>query len=770
MFWLLITVIAALALAYRRANMLTTAAVFGGLLLAYGLLGNSLGLFIFLALAGLVLATPLLVKALRQEWISRPILNAFRRDIEELSPDVLDWLQTGESGWDAALFSGSPDWSSLRTIQPPDASSATSTPTESDDPVATAYESLARDPADITAADKLLAAVTANDVTPAFRAFISARAGTLMGGEAWKLLGPPRMAWLQLLREDAVSGRNRKWVKRAALNRDVLAVADIGFAPEALHCGWIRITPKASAQRQNDDNELCLHLTLATGVRASHAAEYYAMLVMFEGNGNKAPSGSTCIVLPANTRGLQVDVADTEGVLLHGRGLSLPISSLVGGTYQIGRGASRLAQAIARVETQYAPGLRLGAALPLALSSALRARIHPPFTQPITHHPAVRRRLATNAAGLYAADALRQLALSVLSNGETPHTLTAIAEAQANAVTQWIHQGGDYGRGGAFATLVERPALPGMSALAPVRLGLRILGRCHPYLGTEIAAATGPEAADTMADFDEALWAHIGHIQSNAVRSLLAACGAGKLLLPTNGLPPSAARCLRRIDRASSNLAFLVDLSLFCLRGKALKNDALVAVVGEASGQLLRATAAIWLTQTQKDSGRTHLSIMRIAATDAMDAVHGHFEDLIRELPRRWQRGVARCLVIPFGHWRTPRREEDFEYAARWLSDGEAMRHFSLSLPSSLPEPALRLRRALEATLAGEPLVERLWKETTSGDPLECIDQVVKSGQIDSAQADQLREWLTLCENIERREPLDLEHSSKNRRQESEQG
>lgn len=768
MFWLLITIIAALALAYRRASMRTAVAVLGGLLVAYGLLGNSLGLFILLAVAGLALSTLLLVKALRQEWLSRPLLNAFRHDIETLPTEVLDWLQTGESGWDAALFSGTPDWASLRAIQPPSPPSTATAETTPDDAVTKACTALAHDPADVAAADCLLAAVTAIDSAPVFRASVSAYAGALMAGEAWKLLGPPRMAWLQLLREDIASGRNRKWVDKAALKRDVFAVAETGFAPETLHCGWIHILPTNPYGKDGSADELCLRLTLATGVRASHAAEYYAMLVIFEGNGDKSPSGSTCIVVPADTQGLQVDVADADGVLLRGHAMSLPISAIVGGTYQIGRGASRLAQAIARVETQYAPGLRLGSALPLALFAAARARLHPPFIPPITQHRPVRRKLAVNAAGLYAADALRQLALSVLDNGATSHTLTAIAEAQTSAVTEWVHQN-HYGRGGAFAILAERPPLPSMSALAPVQLGLRILGRCHPYLGKELAAATGPEAADTMADFDEALWAHIGHIQSNAARSLLAACGAGKILLPSNGLPPSAARCLRRIDRASANLAFLVDLALFSLRGKALKNDALVAVVGEAVGQLLRASAAVWLTQTEKVTDRIQMSIMRIAVTDALDTVHGHFEDLIRELPKRWQRCLARCLVIPFGHWRTPHREEDFESASQWLCNGAAMRHFAPLLPTNLPEPALRLRRALEATLAGEPLVERLCKATTSNDPLECIDQVVKAEQIDSAQTNQLMEWLALCEDIERRKPLDPRFTKGDARRASEQ-
>lgn len=102
MFWLLVFLTVALVLAYRGAPLTTATGVVGVTVLFYGWLGASLGTFALLLLATLVLFVPLNVAAVRQEWLTLPLLNRF---LTLTPPASIE----GERGPGAALVSG--DWS-----------------------------------------------------------------------------------------------------------------------------------------------------------------------------------------------------------------------------------------------------------------------------------------------------------------------------------------------------------------------------------------------------------------------------------------------------------------------------------------------------------------------------------------------------------------------------------------------------------------------------------------------------------------------------------
>ncbi|MES2683893.1 MAG: acyl-CoA dehydrogenase domain-containing protein [Pseudomonadota bacterium] len=101
MFWLLVFLIAAVVLAYRGAPLTTATGVVGVTVLFYGWLGGSLGVFALLLIAMLLLFVPLNVAAVRQEWLTLPLLNRF---LTLTPPASIE----GERGPGAALVAG--DW------------------------------------------------------------------------------------------------------------------------------------------------------------------------------------------------------------------------------------------------------------------------------------------------------------------------------------------------------------------------------------------------------------------------------------------------------------------------------------------------------------------------------------------------------------------------------------------------------------------------------------------------------------------------------------
>lgn len=79
MLWLLLFLTTSLALAWHRAGLRLTTAAYAALLLAYGVFGGSLALFGLGLLLFAAVFVPLSLPTLREEWLTRPLLDYFQR-------------------------------------------------------------------------------------------------------------------------------------------------------------------------------------------------------------------------------------------------------------------------------------------------------------------------------------------------------------------------------------------------------------------------------------------------------------------------------------------------------------------------------------------------------------------------------------------------------------------------------------------------------------------------------------------------------------------
>ncbi|HEU0197955.1 MAG TPA: acyl-CoA dehydrogenase domain-containing protein [Nevskiaceae bacterium] len=761
MFWLLFFLIALCALAYRRAGITTSAWIMAGVIIFYGILGQSLPTFIVLVVLWVILCVPLMVTALRQEWISQPLLERFRAAADKLPGETTAVLDDVGTACDLPLLSASPDWMALRELAVPALDDADLR--ELNDVADPACAALLHDPHDAAAQNQLLRLVTlggarvastsidaedeaepaaetlGEDSAATVASATCARAGAALGTQAWPLCSPLRAGWLQVITDVETAESPRAWLAQAASDLGAFAIATASLNPTHDACGWATLSTGPSTPAHDRTS---LNICLRHGVWASHQATHYGLLVDFSG-GSKV-QGSTCVILEATTEGLEC-VPTTDGrLLLRGASLRAPLSALLGGVRGIGHGQRRLVNAVAAAQAVHAPALRLGQSLPIALASAWRGRLHAPGTLPDTRHVAVRTALAATAADLYAADALREFTLGNLKRSASPIGLAQIADTTTATLAERIRgRARSLAHGGALQALADAPTRA-VSVRAPSLLGLRTLGRCHPLFRQQWQAIRNPQPAAALQAFDAAYWSFMGHLFSTAVHALLAALGAGALL-PTTGMEPSAARCLRRVDRACTACALLVDLLLYARRTPLLQDAALQAAVGEAVSHLQLAKAVIWKVQHSANHPAT-AALLRTSVSRAVDTVQDDLETLLRALPPLL-RGVARGLITPFGRWRLPRGEHDVGILTTWLCDGDAAQHFRSLLPAALPRPAAKLQHAIAACRTGESMTSHL--SGTGRTAPDAIDDAQRVGRITAAEARQLHDWARLCEEVQ---------------------
>ncbi|TAM12824.1 MAG: DUF1974 domain-containing protein [Nevskiaceae bacterium] len=751
MFWLLFFFIALCTLAYRGARMRTAAWAMGGAILFYGVLGGSFTIFLLLALAWVATTVLLTVPALRQEWLSRPLLKRFQRTLERLPADTVATLDNHGCECGAPTLSGAPDWATLQ---------ATPVPTLSEiqrnwldtviDPACTA---LATDAADVAARNRLAAAAagvapetaeadgtevgTHHNAPDALRAAVCARAAAAAGTAAWAPCSAQRAGWLALLHNAAPPP---PWLETALTDLSAFAAADLGAQPLLRTCGWATLV--AAHDENGHASGAAIELRLNPRTRASHAARRYGLLVEFTDSARVR--GSACVVLDAATPGLAVRNHPDGRVALGATRLTVPLTALVGGLHAIGDGSSRLAAAITTARTVNEPALQFGLALPVALASAWQARAHLPGEPALTHHSAVRHALAATAADLYTANALSALTLATARDELGAVGSAAITSVRVASMAARISQ---RGRELGYQTPLEAFA----TARAPVvttrtrsELGLRALGQCHLFFHAQWHAARKPVSADSLQDFDTAYWHHVGHALSGAVRAL-SACFGLDTRPPPHGLEPDNQRYVRRVNRAYVCLSFVADLVLLSRRAHTLDSDASLAAVGDALSRLQAAQAVIWKTGHDTDHPAT-AALLRHSVSETLDAVQNDLETLIRSLGTPL-RGLARALTSPLGRWRLPRGLHDVEIITTWLCDGDAERYFRPLLPATLPLPATRLRRAADACRTGEALESRL-PDTGSSRALwdaARIDAAQAAGRIDVAEAAHLHDWIAAC-------------------------
>ncbi|MDE2149445.1 MAG: DUF1974 domain-containing protein [Gammaproteobacteria bacterium] len=679
MFWLLFFLLALMALGYWRAGLRRSAWLLGGVVLFYGLLGQSWALFALLTLAWIAVFAPLLVPALRQEWFSRPAFDRFHREIAGLPAALMPLLEAGTAWWEAGLLAGHPDWLRLRALSPPEHGGGT------------------------------VATVEANGDRPARPDAVQlwAQACTVaQHAGAGKVDAFRRQrVWAELLRR---AGTPEQQVLAQTDSEQRAAIAgtwvSVHGERQAGACG------RLARGRYRGEDGVGLELQLALGLTAECDARCFGVWVQLQG---ARVSGSACVLVPRDAADLTLTSLGDGRVRLRGARVFVPSSHVLGGLAGLGRGILELSCASARVAAVAAPAEAIGAAAVLTLGGACRMRSHAPDSPPLSSHPSLIVSLAALAGRLYGCEAVARLGAIAVAEGESPTALAAIGEylgldllAQAHELAATL---GSRGAIGELDRLCANPSRWPAQPLLAVDLGLRALGRCHPYLRRELDAARDDNPARGLEEFDAAFWTHLGALFGGGVRALVNTLG-GTALLPVGGLSPSAARAVRRIQRASGTLALIADLALLSRRGLLSTDEVLVASLGRALGELYLAAATVWRAQ-HESADSVQLPLLRLAAGRALDRAQTQMASALTRLPRaaRW---AARSLSFGGGRWSLTPRPGDEAAAAAWLWDGGAGRHFAALLAEPAPAPLACLQGLLAATLTGEALGTR----TDAGD------------------------------------------------------
>jgi acyl-CoA dehydrogenase len=433
-----------------------------------------------------------------------------------------------------------------------------------------------------------------------------------------------------------------------------------------------------------------------------------------------------------------------------GHDVFIPMDNVIGGVAQVGKGWKMLMSALAAGRGISLPSLSAAGAAFCANITGAYARIREQFHVPIAKFEAIQERLGRIAATAYLLDAARRMTCAALDDGHHPAVVTAIMKSQATdrmrvAVNDAmdVHGGkaiiegplnylGSLYRGVPIAITVEGANIVTRSL---IQFGQGAI-RCHPYLLKEMQALEEPDKEKGIDEFDQVLWAHVGHSLANTMRAWGRAWTGG-LFAPAADAG-AATQFYRQLSRHAAGFALAVDLSLLTLGGALKRKEMISARFGDILSELYLSSAAL---KRWNDEGRQQddLPLLAYCMEASFATIETRFDELLANFPVRPVAWLLRFLIQPIG----PRRRGPSDRITDRCAD--LITHPSVArdrLTVDLYHPAesetnngiALVEHAFALVAAAQPIRDRM-----STVRVRDVDQAVKQRTINADEAAQLK-------------------------------
>ncbi|MEW8254008.1 MAG: acyl-CoA dehydrogenase [Candidatus Thiodiazotropha taylori] len=720
----------------------------------------------------------------RKQWISKPLLAAFRSVMPAMSQTEKEALNAGNVWWDGALFSGQPNWQDL--LHQPACQLDQREQAFIDGPVEELCKML--DDWQITHEDK--------DLSPRIWEFIksSGMFGMIIpesyGGlgfsayahsqvvlkvasrsitAAVTIMVPNSLGPAKLLLQYGTQEQKDRYLHKLASGEEIPCFAltspkagsDAGAIPDNGVVTYGNFQGKeVLGIRLNFEKRYITLAPIATLIGLAFKLEDPERLL----SDNPLP-GITVALVPRETTGIRIgkrhmplDIPFQNGPI-YGRDVFIPIDWVMGGAEGAGQGWRMLMDSLSEGRGISLPALSTGAGKTASRYTGAYAAVRSQFNQPIGHFEGVEEALARIGGLTYQMDAARKLTLSALDSGETPSVISAIVKYHlTERYRQVINDAMDI-QGGSGICLGPDNLFGRAYQAIPIGItveGANILTRsmiifgqgairAHPFVLKEFEAAENPDQQAGLTQFDSALFGHIGFVVTNFARTLWLGLTHGRLSESPKRGPMR--RYFQRLNWMSASFALTTDLALMTLGGSLKRKERLSARLGDILSNLYIASACLkrFVEEGEKPED---IPLMQWAMDDSLYRIQHALRGLLRNMPVRPLAWVMRVLIFPTGlPFHKPTDRLDHQVARTLLSPGEARERLTHGVFTD-DDPQQRigqLEQAMHAVAKAIPLERTLKRAKRAGqlharELPELIKEAIKLGILSESDKSLLAE------------------------------
>ncbi len=408
--------------------------------------------------------------------------------------------------------------------------------------------------------------------------------------------------------------------------------------------------------------------------------------------GDKEDLGLTCGLIPTDIEGVKLgtrhnplDTPFLNGPT-YGKDVFIPLDYVIGGKEQIGKGWKMLMESLAVGRGISLPALGNATGQFSVLTGSAYTRIRKQFNLPIGYFEGVAEKLAIIGGFAYAMDASSKLIISSLEAGERSAVLSAMIKyfntesaRQVMNANMDIHAGRGISMGANnylaenFKSIPISITVEGANILTRT---LMIFGqgaiRCHPYVQGEMQALQQGD----LKQFDQLLFAHIGHVISNKARAFLYSLTGGWLSAKPKGLS-SVKRYIRMINTLSASFALFADSALLLLGGALKRREMLTGQFADAWIDLCVSSAVLKKYHDEGEKQEDRILVDWIVQTLLYKSYHS-LVNVIENMPFFGLAPIMKLAFLPvFIKPSLPSHALSYKVARLLLKDSEARQNLT---------------------------------------------------------------------------------------------
>ena len=713
---------------------------------------------ILLALAGV--AVVLAVPALRQALVTRPAFTTYRKVLPQMSDTERDALEAGSVWWEGELFRGQPDWKKLQAYPVPrltaeeqaflDKECAEVCRLVDDWEVTHRLHDLPPEAWRYVKEKGFLGMIIPKKYGGLeFSAFahsqIVTRLSTRSSALAVSVMVPNSLGPAELLLHYGTEAQKDHYLPRLAKGIDIPAFAltspwagsDAASIPDSgVVCKGMYKGEEVLGMRVSFDKR---YITLAPVCTVFGLAFH-----LYDPDGLLGPQfggrkhiGITCALVPHDHPG--VDTGRRHFPLnamfmngpVRGSDVFMPLDFIIGGPKMAGQGWRMLMECLAAGRSISLPSSNAGMAQMTARAVGGYARVRSQFKMAVGKFEGVEEALTRIGANTYMMNAVRTMTAGAIDLGEKPSVVSAIAKYHVTERGRQVVNDGMDVIGGKGICLGPSNFLG--RAYQQVPIGITVEGaniltrsliifgqgaiRCHPFLLAEMQAAQNPDVEKGLADFDKALFGHIGFTLRNGLRALWLGITGSHFVKVDADVAPEMKRYYQQLTRFSAAFAFISDISLLVLGGSVKRREKLSARLGDILAQMYLMSCALKRYEAEgrkaEDAPLAHWAIW-----DSMYKAQEAFDGVIANFPVRFIAAFLHRAIFPWGHpYVVPSDEIGHQVAKRLIAPSATRDRLTAEchLPQDEADPVGAIELALQATLDAEPIEAKIREAEKAG-------------------------------------------------------
>ena len=683
--WFLLFVGGGIYLAYSRTDLLKSTVASGITLAAYTIYGDAsfLWLLVLWLFFG-VMVVPNIVD-FRREKITRPALKIYRTMLPSMSDTEREALEAGSVWWDGELFSGMPNWDRLMSFPAPKLSEEEQAfldgPCEElckmVDEWDTAYERGDMSPEvwQFIKKHKFFAMIIPKQYGGLeFSAYANAMVITKLASRsatASSTVGVPNsLGPAELLLHYGTEEQKQQYLPRLAsgdeipcfaltsphAGSDAAALIDSGIVCKGEWNG-----KKIVGIRLNWDKRYITLAPVATVLGLAFKLYDPDHLI-----GDQDEYGITAALIPTDMPGVKVGRRHNPLTIpfqngpTSGKDVFVPLDHIIGGQEMAGKGWKMLVELLSVGRAITLPSTASGGSQAASYASGAYTQLRKQFGLPIAKFDGVGEALARIAGHTYIMNAAVSITSGAIVQGEKPAVPSAILKYHCTEMGRMVANDAMDVHGGKGIMMGPKNYLGRGFMATPIAItveGANILTRsliifgqgamrCHPFVLRELNAANDSDEERGLAEFDNALFGHIGYAISNLARSFFLALTHAKF----SNVPLNTPTCryYQNINRYSAAFALASDFAMLTLGGKLKLKELLSARLGDVLSSMYLASTVL---KHFEDQGRraSDLPLVEWSVRTLMYNAQEQLHSFLRNFPNRPIAFFLRCFIFPRG-------------------------------------------------------------------------------------------------------------------------